>query len=146
MVWGMLRAARRAHKSWRSLDPQQRAALAEPARRVRRLAVELGGQTAGRFVEGEVESLPSELETTEPRRPKSVVAAELREAAESLSRACVAPGAQLLGDSAPRSVRIGIGITKIGARYTAPRVQGMRKSGYAELARAIEEPQRPDGS
>jgi hypothetical protein len=53
-------------------------------------------------------------------------------AVEALTRACVAPGAKVLKDSTPRSVRLGTRIVKAGASRVVPQIQDrMRTSSDA---------------
>jgi hypothetical protein len=137
-VWALLRAARKAFKAWKSMDPQHRQAVAAEAQQVRALAVELGGPAAARFVDGSADAV-GENEDPEravraqstSARPKATVTAELKEAVEALSRACIAPGAKVFSDSAPRSVRLGGRMTRAGARHIVPRVQERMRTSAA---------------
>jgi hypothetical protein len=127
----VLKHARRVYKSWKSLDPDLRNALALEAQRVRTLVVELGGPIAARQLESDAEMSASEHMELTSRRPRPDVAAELLEAVEALSSACVASGGQVLGRSAPRSLRVGGWVAKTAVRRTVPRLKGMRTSSYA---------------
>lgn len=118
-----LNAARRAYKTWKSLDPEQRDALGAEAQRVRVLAMELGGPPAARFLEAAAEALTPEPSAEHSPRPRAQITAELHEAVEALSRACVAPATQIAMNSMPRSLRLGARVAEAGARRAAPRLQ-----------------------
>jgi hypothetical protein len=120
-VWALLKAARKAYKGWKAMDPGHREAVAAEAQRVRTLAIELGGAPAARFVDGSADSVDGPDEIAASRRRKEVVARELREAVEALTRACVAPGAKVLKDSTPRSARLGARVAKASASRVMPR-------------------------
>jgi len=122
-MWTLLKAARKAYKAWRSMDRQEREAVAAHAHRVRALAVELGGPAAARFVEGSGDINRATDAMPASRRPRGTVVADLRDAIEALSRACARPGAQIVRDATPRSARIGARIAGAGARHLAPRIR-----------------------
>lgn len=116
LVLPLILTARKAYVAWKSLPPDDPAAVSGEAQRVRALVVELGGAAAGRFIEDGNDAAVDEAPPT--RRPRDAVVAELREAVEALSRACVAPGTQVMHERTPRSVRLGARMLAAGARRT----------------------------
>jgi ferric-dicitrate binding protein FerR (iron transport regulator) len=122
-VWSLLKSARKAYKSWKSLDPEHREALSDEAERVLRLTVELGGGAAARFVEGRSDDLEEITPTDDARRPREEITAELQAAVLALSVACVAPGTQILNDSTPHSMRLGGKMLAIGAKRLPGRLR-----------------------
>jgi hypothetical protein len=129
-VWALLRAARKAYKEWKGMDAEHRDAVAAEAQRVRALAIELGGAPAARFVDDSPDTPDGADAGAAPasNRPKEVVAGELREAVEALTRASIAPSAKVFKDSAPRSVRLGARVAKAGASRVMPRIQDRARS------------------
>ena len=115
-MWSLLKSARKAYKTWKSLDPAHREALSDQAEKVLRLTVELGGGAAARFVEGRDDDVEKITPVNDGRRSREEVTLELQAAVIALSMACVEPGTQIFNDSAPRSVRFG---GKLGAKMLA---------------------------
>jgi hypothetical protein len=124
-MWALLKAARRAYHTWRTIDPEHRETMAAEAQRVRALAVELGGSAAARFVDGSADSLDGadKPPSGNGKRPRQEVTAELKVAVEALARACGIPAVQVFADSTPRSVRLGARLATAGARRAASRTK-----------------------
>jgi uncharacterized protein DUF2510 len=125
------------------MDREHRDAIATEAQRVRALAIELGGAPAARFVDGSANAGDGDAGATTSGRPKVVVTAELREAVEALTRACVAPGAKALKAGTPHSVRLGARLTTAGARRVMPRLQDHMDSSNNSATNAPIEVPRP---
>jgi ferric-dicitrate binding protein FerR (iron transport regulator) len=122
-MWSLLKSARKAYKTWKSLDPEHREALSDEAERVLRLTVELGGAAAARFVEGRDDDVEKITPTDDGRRPREEVTAELQGAVLALSMACVAPGTAILNESTPRGARLGGKMLALGARRLPARLR-----------------------
>jgi hypothetical protein len=128
-MWALFRSARKAYKTWKSLDPKHRDALSDEAERVLRLTVELGGGAAARFVEGRDDDVEKITPTEDGRRPREEVTAELQAAVVALSLACVEPGTQIINESTPRSARLGGKMLAIGAKRLPGRLRNPLRLG-----------------
>lgn len=97
----LIKTARQSLRQWRSLPPEERERLRNDADRVRQLTVELGGSG----------------------RDRAVVAAELKEAIGSLSRA-VTEGAASAAVESSRTLRYGSRAASFGLRRVRDRRAG----------------------
>jgi hypothetical protein len=117
----LLRNVRKAIRQWRALPAEDRDQYRHHVGHIRMLVAELGGGRALSYVDGADDAHSSPVETSELRRPRLEVIAELETETAALLAALSSPAAELAMNSVPTSARLGARLARKGLGRVAQR-------------------------